>query len=253
MQPETVDWRGWSAFFERRANRAVPEAQAGANTIHASLPASLSQSLAIFQLGESGGGTIVEQVMQSDIEGIDAHYANAVRLFVREENRHAEILAVCVRMLGGTLIRDNWTARAFVRCRRLLGLRLKVLVLLVAEVVGLCYYHLLAAKLPHCQVKSLLGQLVSDEKQHLQFHCCFLRSQTSGFWRRTIFVISWRCVMLVAAIAVLIDHRRAIRDLNLDPGIVWRRWMLYCRLAERLVTEADDDSNVCQATRESIT
>jgi hypothetical protein len=239
MQQETVDWRGWSAFFERRANRGVPQAQT--DSTHSELPASLSRSLAIFQLGESGGGTIVGQAARSSIKAIDGHYANAIRLFVKEENRHADILAVCIGMLGGSLIEDNWTARLFVRSRRLLGLRLKVLVLLAAEVVGLCYYHLLAAKLPPCQVRTLLQQMVSDEKQHLQFHCCFLRSQTGSLWKRAVFVLAWRITMSVAAVAVLFDHRHAIRDLDLRPGIVWRRWMLYCRLAERLVTCADDE------------
>ena len=120
-------------------------------------------------------------------------------------------------------------------------MRLKVLVLLAAEVVGLCYYHLLASKMPPCRIKTLLQQMVSDERQHLQFHCCFLRAQACSAWRRAIFVLAWRTTMLAAAVAVLFDHRQAMRDLDLEPGVVWRRWMLYCRLAEHLVTGMDDE------------
>lgn len=249
MQEGTVDWRAWSAFFERRASRPMP--RHGNDEQHLELPASLARSLAIFQLGESGGGTIIGQAARSNIDGIDAHYANAMRLFVREETRHADILAICVRMLGGSLIRENWTARLFVHSRRLLGLRLKVLVLLAAEVVGLCYYHLLASKLPPCRIKTLLAQLVSDEQQHLQFHCCFLRAQARSGWRRVLFVAAWRTTMIAAAMAVLLDHRSAMRDLDLKPGVVWRRWMLYCRLAERLVTGVDDDMYRYSPARES--
>jgi len=89
-----------------------------------------------------------------------------MQLFVKEEHRHAEILAICIRNLGGNLIRQNWTARLFVFGRRLIGLRLKVLVLLAAEVVGICYYHLLATRLPPTRLKSLLAQLVNDERAH---------------------------------------------------------------------------------------
>lgn len=233
MEWEFVNWREWLNFFERRRGRRLPDPEP--SEAYAELPESLARSLAIFQLGESGGGTIVEQARQSGIRSIDDNYADAMHLFVKEENRHADILAICVRMLGGSLIQENWTAKLFVGSRRLIGLRLKVLVLLAAEVVGLCYYHLLAARLPSGQIKSLLAQLVNDERAHLQFHCTFLRSQTECLWKRAIFIIAWRITMFAAAIVVLIDHWPAIRDLGIGPTVVWRRWMLYCRLSERLV------------------
>ena len=237
MCGEIVNWREWSAFFQDRANRPLPRAER--DELYLRLPASLSRSLAIFQLGESGGGTIIEQARHSDLGGIDEHFVNAMRLFVREENRHADILARCVEMLGGRLIRKNWTARLFVASRRLLGLRMKVMVLLAAELVGLCYYHLLASAMPPCQIRTLLSELVSDERAHLRFHCCFLNAQTRSTWRRVIFVMAWRTTIVVAAAAVLLDHRPAIRDLGIDAGVIWRRWVLYGRLAERLVKGTD--------------
>jgi hypothetical protein len=104
-----------------------------------------------------------------------------------------------------------------------------------ASGVAHCYYHLLAARLPQSRLKSLLAQLVNDERAHLHFHCTFLRLQSSNFWRQLVFRLTWRTVMLAAAVVVLIDHRHAIRDLDLTADTVWRRWMTYSRLAERLV------------------
>ena len=66
---------------------------------------------------------------------------------------------------------SNWTARLFVIARRLIGLRLKIVVLLAAEVVGLCYYHLLAVQLPQSRLRSQLLEIVEDERSHLYFHC----------------------------------------------------------------------------------
>ena len=246
MDLEYVNWREWLDFFEYRSDRRLPEAET--NELYSHLPKSLARSLAIFQLGESGGGTIIEQARQSDIACIDEHYADAMHLFVKEENRHADILAICVRLLGGSLIKENWTAELFVGTRRLIGLRLKVMVLLAAEVVGLCYYHLLSVELPSGQIKFLLSQLVNDERAHLQFHCDFLRTQTRSVWRRAIFVVAWRFTMLAAAIVVLIDHWPAIRDLGIKPMVIWRRWMLYCRLAEGLVTDRPGYSDPIQVT-----
>ena len=49
--------------------------------------------------------------------------------------------------------------------------------------------------------------------------------------------------MLAAAIVVLIDHRATLRDLELPVASVWRRWMSYSNLAERLVTNDPVGSN----------
>jgi hypothetical protein len=229
-------WAEWRYFFKNRTDREFPRLET--NPRYEQLPASLAKSLAIFQLGESGGGTVIRQARQSKLDGVDNHYGDAVQLFVAEEHRHANLLAMCVRMLNGSLIRSNWTAKLFVFARRLMGLRLKVLVLLAAEVVGICYYHLIATRLPDSKLKSLLSQIVDDERAHLEFHCAFLRDQVTTPLRRKIFIAAWRTVMIAAAIAVLVDHRQAMRDLDIDVGAVWNRWMTYSRLAVRIFVQS---------------
>ncbi|MEL7449041.1 MAG: hypothetical protein AAFN78_07510 [Pseudomonadota bacterium] len=234
MDVNTTSWRTWHQFFSRRKGRQIP--QSSRTSHYDAMPASLAKSLAIFQLGESGGGTVVAQARESRLPGVDAHYGAAMELFVAEEHRHATILANCVHLLGGSLIRSNWTDRLFVAGRRLMGLRLKVLVLLAAEVVGICYYHLLATRLPDSDIKRWLTELVADEQSHLLFHCTFLRSQTKARWQRWVFVGAWRGTMLAAAVVVMMDHRHALRDMKLDLKCVWTRWRCYSRRAERLVT-----------------
>jgi len=242
------NWRGWKDFFAARSARPAPQILADDPQL-ASIPKSVARSLAIFQLGESGGGTVIEQARKSTNSGVDEHYAEAMALFVAEEHRHAELLACCVRALRGKLIRKNWTARLFVFGRRLIGLRLKVMVLLAAEVVGICYYHLLSSRLPDGGLKKVLTEIVADEKSHLQFHCCFLRIQVRDQFDRLVFILTWRLLMFAAAVVVLIDHRRALRDLGISPGTAWRRWTLYSRTAENLVSQPRQCPAVHLATR----
>jgi hypothetical protein len=92
-------WKIWARFFANRSNRALPALKQDQD--YSALPNSLAQSLAIFQLGESGGGTIVKQALHNELAGIDEYYAAAMAFFVEEEHRHANILAMCVRLLGG--------------------------------------------------------------------------------------------------------------------------------------------------------
>ncbi len=232
------DWHGWRALFATRCLRALPNPFAPQPQL-AGLPASLARSLAIFQLGESGGGTIVAQARRSRIAAAGDGYANALALFVAEEHHHAALLACAVRLLGGRLIRNNWTAKLFVAGRRLLGLRLKITVLLVAEIAGICFYQAIASRLPPSSLRSLLETVVADEASHLDFHCCFLRTQTRGRWRAAVFRRVWRTLSLVTALVVLFDHRRTLRDLGIERAAIWRRWLATSRHAELLATSDD--------------
>lgn len=230
MAEQTRTWLEWKQYFEARTQRALPDLESDHD--YSTVPKSVARSLAIFQLGESGGGTVIAQAGASRLRGVNSHYGRAVDLFVAEEHRHANILALCVRLLGGELIRDNWTAKLFVFARRLIGLRLKVVVLLAAEVVGLCYYHLLAAHLPESKLRKQLLEIVEDERDHLAFHCDFLRSQIDNRFKRILFIVTWRCVMSAAMIAVAIDHRQALSDMKIGFWAVSRRWNAYSRLAQ---------------------
>jgi len=237
------DWDAWKTLFAARRGRPLPDPfvrEPGLDGV----PPSVARSLAVFQLGESGGGTVVSQARRSRLAAVNDDYADSMALFVAEEHRHAELLACAVRMLDGRLVRENWTAKLFVFGRRLVGLRLKVAVLLAAEVVGICYYRLIAAKLPPGSLRSLLEEIVEDEVDHLDFHCEFLRTQTRSRWRSLAFRFGWRALSQVAALVVLLDHRRALRDLGISYRRAWSRGRAVSRQAERLA-----DGRYCSGGR----
>lgn len=239
-----VNWNTWVKLFAMRRDRPIPAT--ASHELLPALPPSVAKSLAIFQLGESGGGTIVQQVRRSRISGIDRQFARAIALFVDEEHRHADILAQAVLSAGGELIKTNWTAKLFVAGRRLLGLRLKIMVLLAAEVVGICYYKLLATRLPGCQLRSQLEELASDEEAHLQFHSAFLRSQANSGIKRRLFSMAWRTVTYAAALVVTLDHYRALRDLDIPLTLVWQRWMYLVHETEQQILARQPDYEFLQ-------
>ncbi|MEM8683640.1 MAG: hypothetical protein AAGF72_09430 [Pseudomonadota bacterium] len=236
MANRETPWKTYRQLFEQRAGRPLPRLEADLD--YTQLPRSLARSLAIFQLGESGGGTVVAQARASTLDAVDDDYAAALAGFVAEENRHASVLAICVRLLGGELIRENWTAKLFVVGRRLLGLRLKVLVLLAAEVVGLCFYRLIAQRLPACRLRDWLLEIAADEASHLAFHCRFLRSQVRGPVSRWVFRVTWRLLMAVSELVVMFDHRRALRDLHIQRSDARALWRAYRETVEAQILDA---------------
>jgi hypothetical protein len=201
----------------------------------AGLPAAaaIAASLATFQLGEAGEGRIAHQIDGAVLPGIDADYRRALKLFVAEEGRHARLLALAVHALGGQLSRRNWTDALFVRGRRLLGVRLKIVVLLAAEILGLTFYSLLARALPSGRLRSTLRQICRDELYHLRFHADFLRSQARGaLWRPALTVSLW-IVCGLASVVVVIDHRATLPAVRVSPWAVLRRMLRLTASAHR--------------------
>lgn len=216
-------WSAWRQHFESNAARPLPPVDGSG--IAAAWRGPLARSLAVFQLGESGEGRVAKEIDRATLPGIDADYRASLKLFVREEGRHARILAAMVRALGGSLQRAAWTERLFVRGRRLLGVRLKLLVLLVAEVVGLGFYALLGERLGACPIGQALREISGDERAHLEFHCAFFREQTRGPVARGLFLAAWWLVCGAACAMVLIDHRATLRALQIPPGAAARRFV----------------------------
>jgi len=230
-------WKHWRSHFETQALRPLPPPPCGAalESIPAGWRAPLGASLARFQLGEGGEGRIAREIERATLPGVDDDYRAALKLFVREEGRHARILAGMVRALGGTLLRASWSERLFVAGRRLLGLRLKLLVLLAAEVIGLGFYTLLAGRLGACSVGEQLREIAADEEMHLEFHAEFFRAQVGGAGR-WLFRAAWWGVAGLACAVVLVDHRRTLRALAVPRTTAARRLLgLIARVDRRVL------------------
>lgn len=223
-------WTTWLAHFEKNATRRMPEAPDAAE-VPDSWRATLATSLARFQLGEAGEGRVAREIDRVTMHAVDDTYRAALKLFVREEGRHARILAGMVRALGGSLLRQSWSERLFVRGRRLLGLRMKLLVLLVAEVVGLGFYSLLTRRVGDIALGRQLAEIAGDEAAHLEFHAAFFRTQMHGAAHRSVFKIGWWCVGSLACAVVLVDHRRTLRALEVPVVDAGREFL---KLMERV-------------------
>src|SRR5262245_46061549 len=123
----------WRDHFQRNRLRALPVLDGARIGLPLAWPALLARSLAVFQLGESKGGRLATEI--DSIPGLDADYRAAIKLFIDEEQRHGQLLALCVRALGGELMTATWTKSLFVVARRLAGVRFKLVVLLAAETI----------------------------------------------------------------------------------------------------------------------
>jgi len=208
---------GWVTQFHShrsvhaRADAAIPfEAVCH---IPPALRQSLIRSVQRFQLGESGDGG---QLLRKAASDGDSHYLDAVKLFVAEEQQHAALLMRVLTYLGGEPIPHHWTDAVFVRLRRTLGLKTELMVLMVAEVIALHYYGMLACSGADPVVGAVAGRILADEQVHVGFHRTRLRhgfARASAAQRGLCWVL-WTLITLGTATVVAIDHGRLLNALG---------------------------------------
>lgn len=213
----------WLAYFEGNArDDRAPDAGL-ATELPRELHAPLAESLGRFQLGESAGGKIHEDVATLRDGALDPGTRRSVQLYIEEEWRHARELALIIHALGGKLQTAHWTNGAFTACRRVLGLRTKMMTLAIAEVVGIVYYRALASGLGSPALAVSLRRIANEESQHLDFQAAFfdraltltpplVRSPYRWLLRGLMLA-----VFFAALLVLLLDHRGILRRAGVTP------------------------------------
>ena len=183
----------------------------------------LAKSLAVFQLGESGGGTRLRRWAESEPET----YQLAVELFIAEEQRHADLLERVVTYLGGELRTKQWTNSVFRGLRSAIGLEFNIQILLTAELIAEAFYGLLHTEVDDPVIKSVCGKIVRDEVQHIAFHVDFYRHR-HRIERRSPFLVgiwTWqfRAVFALVQQVVWWDHGEALQSIGVTRRHFLRR------------------------------
>ena len=212
--------RVWRDYFQHNSEaRLELETGEPVTVDHRGQPA-LIASLQRFQIGESGEGAHL--IAGADRTG-DADYAQAIRLFIAEEQDHARRLAHVVTRLGGTLLASHWSDRVFVFLRRMMGLRTELMVLLIAELIARRYYRALYDGTDDADTRLMCRQIMHDELGHVRFHCDYLYhafGATPG-WSRTVIHFCWTAAFRATCLVVMFDHRRALRACNVPLESFW--------------------------------
>ena len=216
----------WVAYFEHNRLRRTSIPWERGITVEPRLRGPLIRSLQRFQVGEQGDGV---HLRKGAAATGDRAYARAVAAFVAEEQAHARLLARLLGALGGTVIQWHWSDACFTLLRRLCGLRVELLVLLVAELIGMRYYRCLYERIPDPVLRAALGRILADEVAHVAFHCDYLRRALAplGPLGRGLTRTTWRLFFRAVCLVVVLDQRSLLQALGVAPGELWRD----CRFA----------------------
>ena len=217
---ETAEWLN---YFEKNERRPSPDTPAALTPLAPALQKPLVQALQCFQLGEAGGGSLTERARRSKDPALDDALRSAIGFYVREEGRHAQELARLLHAMGEPTIEKNKSDWLFQRSRRLLGLRGKMAVIAVAEVVGSTFYDTLATRSPCPHVAEVARVIAADEDRHLAFQRDYFTrvlSVTHILLRPLVALGLWLWFLSVLAgaiVSVAIGQRRLFTALGMTP------------------------------------
>lgn len=200
----------WRTDFEFHAGRHAVVDPTDAAELPELARRILGQSLATFQVGESGTGEHL--LAAAAIAPTDADYRAALAQFVAEEQEHARLLALTLGHLGHPLRTSHWTDRVFMLLRRSRSLRTEVLILLVAEVIALRYYSALRDRNLSPGLTDLFARIHEDELRHVKFHAETLPPHLDRFRPTTRWMVRtvWAGVVTGASLIVAWDHGRTL-------------------------------------------
>jgi len=206
----------WLLYFQNNKRDRVDLKFENDSWIPLAVRVPLIRSLQRFQIGETGEGKHLRKYARRTN---DPKYVECIDLFIKEEQYHALVLAQMIQSMDGVLLTWHWSNLAFIGLRRMLGLKTELFILLIAEIIGKCFYNACAGSLENPRMRDAFSLIVLDEIAHLEFHCEFLHDQMKPFSHaiRQACYLVWSVLFLAACLVFIADHIRAFKAINISP------------------------------------
>ena len=152
----------WIAhFLANRANRLEPQWDLPVRS-QPHIVTKLLPSIQQFQLGDGGGPASLIARDAARYRDSSEETRTLVDLWFKEEREHSRLLGEAVRRLGGDSIQSHWSFSAFCACRRLIGVRAELQILLLTELVSTAYYRVLYYHEVRLQISRFIRRLLGS-------------------------------------------------------------------------------------------
>lgn len=214
----------WVRYFRANAARAWGvQWHRGAGVTPTEL-ATIARSLQAWQLGETSDGAHLRAAAARHAARVgDPAYAEAVELFIREEQRHGEMIGRFLDLAGAGRIRADWGDRLFRASRYLIpNMEAWTTPVVMVEVLAMVYYNAIRRATRSAVLGAVCSRILADEGPHLRYQCERLRGIFATRSRPALWLTmrAHRAMFLVVMLLVWLGHRRALRA----GGYSWRHY-----------------------------
>src|ERR1700730_9496464 len=155
----------------------------------------VTKSIQQFQLGERSKGERL--LRRGEIYGSkvnDPYFAEALDLFIKEEQQHSRYLAAFMESQGIPLVSRHWVDTVFRKLRGLAGLELSLTVLVTAELIAVAYYRALRGATGSPILRMVCTRILDDETSHLKYQSSMLArvaSNRPSIFQRVLGRLHW--------------------------------------------------------------
>lgn len=175
----------------------------------------LLYSIQAWQLGETSDGRhLIAASEKHSIATNDPHFLSAIKLFIKEEQKHGESLGKYLDKLGEKRIQKNWGDSLFRMVRYFnTNMELWTLSVITVESTAQVFYQSLKNASQCTLLKQICSDILTDEAYHINFQFERLmlitreKSSFSKFWRYYVYWLFFFATITVVYIA----HRKAFR------------------------------------------
>jgi hypothetical protein len=219
----------WVAYFRANAGRHRPVPwRTGPRATPEEL-AAIVPSLRAWQLGETSDGNHLRAAAGRYARRFeDPDYLEAVELFIREEQRHGELLGQFLDRTGVGRAKADWGDSLFRFARYFMtDIEVWTTPVVMVETLALVYYNAIRHATGSAALREICAQILADEVPHLRFACERLASlfRHRGRLPLRLTLTGQRVLFRLVATLVWVGHRRALRA----GGYGWRRYWRVAR------------------------
>jgi hypothetical protein len=186
--------------------------------------AAIGRSLQAWQLGEtSEGNHLRAAAARYAVRAGDWDFPAATELFIREEQRHGELLGQFLDLAGVGRRTADWGDTLFRAARYCLtSIEAWTTPVVMVETLAMVYYDAIRRATRSRVLRAICGQILVDEVPHIRFQCERLALLLRGRSRlgRWLTLLLHRLMFSVVVLLVWLGHRRALRA----GGYRWRRY-----------------------------
>lgn len=214
----------WLAYFDANLARCRPIPwKRGAEATAAEL-AAITRSLQAWQLGETSDGRHLRAAAARYATQVnDPVYVPVIDLFIREEQRHGELLGQFLDLAGVGRVTADWGDWLFRAVRYgLTNIEVWTTPVMMVETLALIYYNAIRHATPSAVLRAICAQILADEVPHIRFQCerlAILYRRRSRFAFRLTMRVQ-RLGFLAVVALVWMGHRRALAA----GGYGWQRY-----------------------------
>jgi hypothetical protein len=217
---------GWLAYFRANAARRRPIPwDAGCDVAAAQLDP-VARSLQGWQLGETSDGRHLRAAAARHAARVgDPDLPAVIDLFIREEQRHGELLGRFLDRAGVGRVKADWGDFLFRAVRYCVtDMEAWTTPVVMVETLAVVYYNAVRRATDSPALRAVCAQILADEVPHVRFQCERLAALLHARppWGRRLTMLCQRLFFLGVLVLVWLGHRRALRAGGYGWGRYWR-------------------------------